>query len=435
MSWTRTLFLILALATPTFAQPGTATVETSRRAEILDIAHRYASFEWTAGPENVLHGEDPDGVRVDTADRSISERGWDPEGGVNVGVPYAWGGFSTLEEFEAGIRAGKLGGHLPKGRGARASGHAVGVDCSGLVSQAWSLPQKQSTRSLGQLCYELPGYDELLPGDILNTYDAHVMIFEAWVDAERTRMKVVEAVTPSVMAHERKTADLKKAGYIPLRYRPLDPRWQAEALAFDDPGFEIEPGMSPRFEPDGDERGGAEALFAFDDSVADAKIGSWVRYSVSSGRDDPDDPTLLTRGVRGPDGTEVQLHHQEGERSMELLEMLDRESSFFATWLARMAPESRVTDLEVVSCSVQDGTATLANREFLASRYRAELTLGMPNGRNPLRLRVKVSGIWSAEVPLGGLLEGNFGFEVLGKDDAVVSRVAMEYALRAFGEG
>src|SRR5262245_10709528 len=123
--------LLVALPLAFAAQTRSSSL-VERRARIVAIAESYASHRWTAGPSNVLHGEHQDGVRVDTPDSGHVEGGFTTDGGVNVGVPYQWGGFSSLDEFDAGVRAGRWAGHAPASATSNASYRAVGVDCSGL---------------------------------------------------------------------------------------------------------------------------------------------------------------------------------------------------------------------------------------------------------------------------------------------------------------
>ena len=193
----------------------------AKRAEILEIAESFVNHEWTASEANVLHGEDARGVRVDTPDVSFNNNGWHADGRVNVGLPYEWGGFSSLEEFDRGIEAGKYAGNIPKGRSAGASGYCVGLDCSGYVSRCWGLRTKRSTRSIGRLCNELESFDDLLPGDIANRHDGHVVIFKEFVDDEHTKMRVYEAAIPKVKESMYDVARMKEQGYVPMRYKRL----------------------------------------------------------------------------------------------------------------------------------------------------------------------------------------------------------------------
>ena len=163
------------------------------RDQTIEIAEAYASMEWTPDYRHSHHGHDSHAVTVHTPDRHFRRAGiktgyWEA-GEVQKGMPYKWGGFSSLADFDAGVEAGMLAGQLTDGKKLDASRHAVRVDCSGFVARAWNLPFKQSTRSLGRLCYELGSYDELHPGDLINKFDAHAMLFVAFEGDDRSRVR------------------------------------------------------------------------------------------------------------------------------------------------------------------------------------------------------------------------------------------------------
>lgn len=206
---------------------------TVTRAECLRIAESYRSHRWLPAEKNILHGPDSCGVRVDTPD--INHRppgaipGWWRAGEWTVGVPYQWGGFSSPKEFDAGVLAGKAAGDVYTAEKRRllddaVSGDAVGIDCSGFISRCWKLPRPFSTRELESLCDPLPSWDDLLPGDVLNTFNAHCLLFAGWDDTARTRLIAYETGSPpdwKVVAHTIDRAWLGSLGYAPLRYRGM----------------------------------------------------------------------------------------------------------------------------------------------------------------------------------------------------------------------
>ncbi|MFH0945558.1 MAG: hypothetical protein V2A76_10210 [Planctomycetota bacterium] len=115
-----------------------------QREQILAIAEQYVTHEWTASEKNVFHGKTPNGIPVATPDDSFDEDGWKADGSTNVGIPYAWGGFSSSEQFDEGVAEGMYAGNVPESTGVPGTGLAVGVDCSGFVARCWDLPVKQS---------------------------------------------------------------------------------------------------------------------------------------------------------------------------------------------------------------------------------------------------------------------------------------------------
>lgn len=203
------------------------------RAECIAIAEAYLKHEWVGSEANQFHGLDSDSIRVDTPDISFRPPGiipgWWASGLTNRGIPYQWGGFSSLEEFDKGIADGKYAGDIftPQKRTLlddAVSRHAVGIDCSGFVSKCWKLPRSFSTRELPSLCVPLASWDELQSGDILNTHNNHVLIFDRWINPQRTLFASYDTGSPptwKVQHHGLKRAQITAMGYLPWRYRNM----------------------------------------------------------------------------------------------------------------------------------------------------------------------------------------------------------------------
>jgi hypothetical protein len=200
------------------------------RAEALETAHAYLTFNWTPSERNVCHGNDPDGIRVDTPDigfRPAETRpGWWVPNRRNIGVPYMWGGFSSLDEFAEGVRAGKFAGDIYTTQKRvllekAVSKHVIGIDCSGLISRCWRLDRCYSTREFPSLCLRLSSYHELKPGDILNSFNNHALLFYRFKDAREERLLAYEAGSPptwKVLLNDIPVAMLKDQGFVPYRY-------------------------------------------------------------------------------------------------------------------------------------------------------------------------------------------------------------------------
>ena len=204
-----------------------------RRVEAVAIAEAYLTFGWRPSAANAFHGQDAEGTRVDTPDAAFSRPGlrpgWWVAGKVNQGMPYMWGGFSTPEEFAAGIRKGRYAGDVYTAEKRRAgdaavSRHAVGIDCSGLVSRCWKLERAHSTKELPALCTPLASFADLKPGDILNSADNHVLLFKAFADAKQERILAYEAGSPptwKVLLNSIPLGLLAEQDYQALRYRKI----------------------------------------------------------------------------------------------------------------------------------------------------------------------------------------------------------------------
>ncbi len=176
-------------------------IEDARQAA-LQIGDEYVHHSWTGGPENAFHGVDDFSNQIDTPDDlNMPEHGWSMTAAENTGVPYKWGGFSTLQQFDQGIADGKLAGHIPTRGKSTTSSDAVGVDCSGLVSRCWRLNGKRSTRSLPKICVPLESYDQLQPGDALNVVNRHVMLFVEFENSDKSQLKVIEATAGKGKVH------------------------------------------------------------------------------------------------------------------------------------------------------------------------------------------------------------------------------------------
>ena len=220
-------WVLVGVAAPAQAQ------NPVRRKEAIALAEEYVRFRWTPSAANAFRGLDRDGIRVDTPDIDFSNPGgrpgwWEP-GHANVGVPYMWGGFSSLSEFREGIANGRYAGDVYTREKRRllesaVSQHAVGIDCSGLVSRCWGLERSYSTRELPGLCVPLRSYEELKQGDILNSDNNHVLLFKAFADKTHARIIAYEAGSPptwKVLQDSISVPMLKSFGYKPWRYKNI----------------------------------------------------------------------------------------------------------------------------------------------------------------------------------------------------------------------
>ncbi|GAA5495599.1 hypothetical protein Rhal01_01778 [Rubritalea halochordaticola] len=205
-----------------------------RRIETLRIAESYRRHLWAPTEQNILHGQDSDGIRVDTPDSALSvdragRPGWWKPGKMNQGMPYQWGGFDTPESFDQKIKQGFAAGDVYTSDKRRhlydaVSNYACGVDCSGFISRCWLLDRPYSTRELPKLCTPLTNYNDLKAGDILNKHNTHVLLFYKFIDKEKTRFLAYETGSPptwKVLLHPIKVDYVKGLGYKPYRYKRI----------------------------------------------------------------------------------------------------------------------------------------------------------------------------------------------------------------------
>jgi len=198
----RVTSLPLLLLTALLVPPSVAA-QALRRDDVLADAARFTEHTWEMKAAN-QKGKCEGNYKSDHAL------------GKQTGVPYAWGGWMDLAEFDRRIAEGQgAGSHSSDG----ILSCVAGVDCSGFVSQVWRLKQRQSTSTLGSVTKPIT-LDELRPGDALNKAGKHVVlyvgtspegkpiIYEASGSASRVRL-----ATPSWSYLN---------GYQPIRYPGLE---------------------------------------------------------------------------------------------------------------------------------------------------------------------------------------------------------------------
>jgi hypothetical protein len=96
---------------------------------------------------------------------------------------------------------------------------SAGVDCSGLVSRAWGLPEHKGTTQLAQMAADLPDMFHLKPGDILNRPGSHVRLFVRFEPGPEVRLRTLESAVSCGGVCERVYTPAQLASYRPMRLR------------------------------------------------------------------------------------------------------------------------------------------------------------------------------------------------------------------------
>lgn len=151
------------------------------RSLALHIGESYVLHKYFCSPANltVTDKTAPDGDVVRTPAWLIV--------GENARVAYKWGGFNTLEQYDAGLKTGKFAADINTNG---VSSYAVGVDCSGFVSRCWQLTYHSSTSDMPGITTQYPSWDSLKPGDAIHKV-GHVRLFVE--KAQNGALKVVES--------------------------------------------------------------------------------------------------------------------------------------------------------------------------------------------------------------------------------------------------
>ena len=179
------------------------------RKKIIQNAEPYATHKWYCHYNNIWNR--------DCGSAHVRTPSWVAVGN-NISVPYKWGGFSSLKQFDQGIANGASAGDSDT-HSVASSSCAVGVDCSGFVSVAWGLGTKYCTRCIPDISTEYSSYDDLKPGDVVNYAGHHVRLIHT-VNGNGSFL-IIEAAASStdwrVGYNNYSVADFQ-GRYLPRRY-------------------------------------------------------------------------------------------------------------------------------------------------------------------------------------------------------------------------
>lgn len=99
-------------------------------------------------------------------------------------------------------------------------GRLYRADCSGFVSMSLHADRSYSTRTIGQVAHKISKQD-LRPGDFLNAYDWHVVLFVRWENTAHTKYlareqtSAVGGTVERVLPYPHYT---HQSDYVPMRY-------------------------------------------------------------------------------------------------------------------------------------------------------------------------------------------------------------------------
>jgi cell wall-associated NlpC family hydrolase len=201
------------------ASPRTQSLGSGRaRRDVIAGALAFESFEFTLTPS--AYGSDPD-HSCSGFNASRVRRPWylkDRLGQKVRGVSYDWGGKRSLVTIQQDLAGGKLAGNVCTQERPRTD--TTGVDCSGLVSEAWGLGAHVSTSDFHTIADRLGTYADLLPGDAIVKPGEHALMFLRWTPDGQ--METIEAATGRCKGRVCRNIGLASAfqqqGYIPHSY-------------------------------------------------------------------------------------------------------------------------------------------------------------------------------------------------------------------------
>jgi hypothetical protein len=112
--------------------------------------------------------------------------------GDYLGLPYDWGGYMTLFQFDDGIKNG-LGAGSYSDDGVLSC--TVGMDCSGFVSKVWDVGHF-GTSTISGTSSQI-GASDVKPGDAFNVPGYHVILYGGTISGNWPVF--YEATTPSTI--------------------------------------------------------------------------------------------------------------------------------------------------------------------------------------------------------------------------------------------
>ncbi len=153
----RSIPTILATLSIIFASP---PAQGLTRDEVMTTARSFAFHPWRSTSANTT-------ASCDAAYKSVYVPG------DYLGLPYDWGGFDHLFQFDQKILQGYGAGTEPNDGVLSCT---TGLDCSGFVSRCWGTSTKYGTWTLEDISSSIAQTD-LLPGDAMNDAGTHVVLF------------------------------------------------------------------------------------------------------------------------------------------------------------------------------------------------------------------------------------------------------------------
>lgn len=181
------------------------------RSQIIAIAKTYEEHYWYANANNIGYVDASCSGSLYTTPTWI-QLGW------NLSIPYMWGGFSSLDQYETGLIAGKSAGDM--NTTSVAASCCVGVDCSGYVSRAWDQSSKYGTSTLPNISTALATFDDVLPGDIVNYAGSHVRL--VYTMNGNGTLTVLEATGSGwIVKYNTYTYTALQTNYIPRYYNQV----------------------------------------------------------------------------------------------------------------------------------------------------------------------------------------------------------------------
>ena len=164
--------------------PGPRSAVPITRQQIIHNAKSYLAVNWTLKSANYHSGQAGNFDNCDASKenwrlpRTLTGR----VGQAIAEVPYAWGGYQSVAEFKNHIKQGDWAGNICENQ---VLDNVAGVDCAGYVSQVLQIGgyYLAADSDLGRISTPID-WSQLAPGDLLLKSGSHVMLFDAFANAQ-----------------------------------------------------------------------------------------------------------------------------------------------------------------------------------------------------------------------------------------------------------
>ncbi|HTA82882.1 MAG TPA: T9SS type A sorting domain-containing protein [Bacteroidia bacterium] len=187
------------------------------RTQIHLNAIPFTTYTFTTTSANITTG-----TNCSTAGGNVVTPSWVTVGANKVGMPYCWGGFSSLTSFTNALLTGKSAGDDDcSTNGDCCEDCALGVDCSGFVSRAWGLTTKQSTNTLPGICTTFSSAMDVLQGDIFDLPGSHTRLVDT--NYEDGTMLLIESSAVDWKVSYRSYTISNLTSYTPMGYTKTTP--------------------------------------------------------------------------------------------------------------------------------------------------------------------------------------------------------------------
>lgn len=179
------------------------------RAACYNRANSYYNFSWTCTNTNL------------SALTNWTKPHYITGAGTYWSMPYCWGGFHNPTQYTTGLANGGRVGNVNTSNAGYIS-NTYGIDCSGLVSRAWSKTTKYNVTGLvncsTQIAWESIGLADAI---VLPAHHIRLMLYKgnngAYVCYESTVSNQLDRVACTSYSLEA----LVQGGYLPYHYNSL----------------------------------------------------------------------------------------------------------------------------------------------------------------------------------------------------------------------